>query len=234
MADASDPIIKFPARSQSERNLALPRRHVGTRVPAIAEASAMARKSIHDIISVTRTPWGEARLLDSVQIGELEKNLRELEHKLVDREREMAELEVELASRERDLAESEALLIAREKLVDVGLKKAHAHGSQAVTKEEQAALEQLRAELERQEATLKEAKKSQREREQFLDESESKLFEKVQAEQEKETELDQRDEELRAREKRLREREAALDPQAADALKIEKATAKKKFNEFKE
>src|SRR5580658_10042561 len=234
MADPSEPPITFPARSKSERSLALPRRQGGTRAPEIAEASAEARKSINAIINVTRTPWGEARLLDSIQLSELEKSLRELEQKLVDREREIGELEVALASRERDLAESEALLLAREKLVDVARKKAHAPGSQAVTKEEQVALDHLKDELEHKEAALKEAKKSQREREQFLDESESKLFEKVQSEQEKETELDQREEELRAREKRLLEREAALDPQAAAALKAEMAAAKKNFNEFKE
>src|SRR5580698_10836495 len=159
MPDVPEQVIKFPARSKSESSLTLPRRQGGTRAPEIAQASAEARKSINAIINVTRTPWGEARLLDSIQLGELEKSLRELEQKLVDREREIAELEVALASRERDLAESEALLLAREKLVDVAKKKARAPGSQAVTKEEQVALEHLRAELERQEAALKEAKK---------------------------------------------------------------------------
>ncbi|MGA3007532.1 MAG: hypothetical protein ABSE59_06535 [Opitutaceae bacterium] len=234
MADVPEQSIKFPARAKSELSLALPRRQGGTRAPEIAAASAEARKSINAIISVTRTPWGEARLLDSAQVGELEKSLRELEQKLVGREREIAELEVALASRERDMAESEALLLAREKLVDIARKNSHTPGSRAATKEEQVALEHLRAELLRQENTLKEAKKSQREREQFLDESESKLFEKVQAQQEKETELDQREEELRAREKRLREREAAVDPQVAAAMKSEAAAAKRNFNEFKE
>ena len=118
MADAPEQSIKFPPRPKSERVLTLPRRQIGARAPEIAEASAEARKSINAIISVTRTPWGEARPLDLVQMGELEKNLRELEQKLAEREREIAELEVMLAGRERDLAESEALIMAREKLLE--------------------------------------------------------------------------------------------------------------------
>ncbi|HTB80880.1 MAG TPA: hypothetical protein VK717_08330, partial [Opitutaceae bacterium] len=69
MADVPEQPIKFPPRPKSDRGLTLPRRQIGTRGPEIAEASAEARKSINAIISVTRTPWGEARALDIGQLG---------------------------------------------------------------------------------------------------------------------------------------------------------------------
>lgn len=226
--------IRFPSSSPGRPALSLPRRRpIGTRSPfEVSAASAEARRQIDQIVTSTRSPWGEARTLAPVESAELEKTLRQLEARLAERERELGELETRLAERERDLAEGEALLAAREKLLEAGRRSARVVAP-AVSREEQAALEQLRAELERQEASLREGKAALREREAFLEESENRLFEKVQGQQEKETELEQREADLRKRDRRLREREAATDPEVARALAAEDE-ARGKFNEFKE
>ncbi len=233
MAVPSDSPIKFPVKTAQTPTLALRRRLAVSRPPfEVSEASAAARESIKSFVSSTRSPWGETKAITGDRVGELERSLRQLETLLTERERVVTESEARLNERERDLAEIEALILAREKLVELARKQKPANVVN-VTKEEQAALEQLRSELERQEAALKEGKQALREREQFLEESETRLFEKVQAQQEKEVELEQREEELRARAMRLREKEAAMDPVAAEALKAEKAAAKK-FDEFNE
>ena len=217
--------IKFPVprRPVGAPTLSLPRRRSATRSPfEVSEASAAARESIKAIVSATRVPHDGAEPAGA-QIADLERSLRQLELTLAERERAVAEAETRLADRERELAETEALLIAREKLTAAAR---HRAPRAAISPEEKAALQQLRAELERQEAGLKEAKQSIREREQFLEESETKLFEKVQAQQEKEIELEQREEDLRARERRFREREAGADPHAAATLAAEDVAAR--------
>jgi hypothetical protein len=224
--------IKFPVRHMPAPTLVLRRRLAGNRSPLeVTEASAAARESIKNFVTSTRTPWGETKTINTDRVTELERALRKLETLLADREQVVLETEAKLAEKERELAEMEALLQARERLVAVARKQAPAQN--VISKEEQAALEQLKLELERQEVALKEAKQAQHERDLFLEESEAKLFEKVQAQQEKETELEQKEEELRAKAMQLREREAAIDPEAAKVLKTEKAAAKK-FNEFNE
>jgi len=218
--------IKFPVprRSGGAPPLSLPRRRVATHSPfEVSEASAAARESIKAIVSATRAPHVGGVVSAGAQVAELERSLRQLELTLAERERAVAEAEARLADRERELAETEALLIAREKLTAAAR---HRAPRAAISPEEKAALQQLRAELERQEAGLKEAKQSIREREQFLEESETKLFEKVQAQQEKEIELEQREEDLRARERRFREREAGADPHAAATLAAEDVAAR--------
>jgi chromosome segregation ATPase len=240
MADAPVPgsgPIKFPASTSSggATPLVLRRRRGLTHSPfEVSESSSAARDSIRAVVEATRSPFGGGGpSLDKMQATDLERSLRQLEASLADRERVVADIEVKLADRERDLAETEALLLAREQLLAASRKAAPTKAG--MSKEEQAALEQLRAELERQETALKEERQGLREREQFLDESESKLFEKVQAQQEKETELEQREEDLRTRSREFREKLAAIDPAAAAALKLETETAKKKSNdEFNE
>lgn len=234
MAESPKPpgVIRFPGARPGTPKLSLPRRRpvVSTRSPfEISEASAEARKQIHDIVSVTRATWADPAKLDQNQASELEKSLRLLEAKLAERERAVAELEARCAERERELAEMEALLIARENLVAASKQEASPKGELSVAEKE--ALERLKEELERQEESIREAREALNERELFLDESESRLFEKVQAQQEKETELEQREEDLRARERRVREREATHDPEVAAALKSEAA---RKFDEFSE
>lgn len=194
-----------------------------------SEGSAEARKSINAIMAATRAPWGELRALDSKQVSELEKALRQLEGKLDEREHAMEEILARLAERERALAETETLLAAREKVI---LAAGRTGGAPAISKEEQTALELLKEELERQAESLKEQKAALKERELFVQENEAKLFDKMQAQQEREVELEQKADDLRAREKRLREREAASDPAVAAALKAEKDA--RKFDEFNE
>lgn len=162
---------------------------------------------------------------------EPEKAIRALEARLTERERAIDEMAARLAEREREIAETEALLTAREKVLEAALQQEPKRG--ALSHEEQAALEALKAELHRQEVALREAKTELKEREAFLEESENRLFEKVQAQQEKESELEQREEDVRARERRLREREAEHDPAAAAALADEKARAAA-YDEFNE
>ncbi len=215
--------IKFPPPPAPEKTLALRRRLEP------AEGSAEARKSINAIMAATRAPWGELRPMDSQQVAELQKGLRLLEAKLDEREHAMEEIVARLAERERELAETEAVLTAREQVI---VAAGRTKGKPSVSKEEQAALEQLRVGLERQEQSLKEQKTALKEREEFVQENEAKLFEKMQAQQEREVELEQKADDQRARERRLREREAAIDPAAAAALKAEKES--KKFDEFNE
>lgn len=234
MAEAPKPpgVIRFPGARSGIPKLSLPRRRpaVSTRSPfEISEASAEARKQIHDIVSVTRASLAEPVRLNDSQAAELEKSLRILEMKLAERERVVAELESRCADRERELAEMEAVLLAREKLVAAS----RSDGPKAeLSVAEKEALEQLRVELSRQEESLRGAMEALKEREAFLDEAESRLFEKVQAQQEKETELEQREEDLRKRERQVREREAVHDPEVAAALKSEAAA--RKFDEFSE
>jgi hypothetical protein len=239
MADAPVPAsgpIKFPASPSAggTKPLVLRRRRGLTHSPfEVSETSVAARETIRAVVEATRTPFPGGLAIDRMQAVDLERSLRQLEASLAERERMVAEAEVRLSDRERDLAETEALLIAREQLLAASRKAAPTKAG--LSKEEQAALETLRAELERQETTLKEERQALRERELFLDESESKLFEKVQAQQEKETELEQREEDLRTRSREFREKLAKIDPAAAEALKLETEAAKKKANdEFNE
>jgi chemotaxis protein histidine kinase CheA len=194
-----------------------------------SQESAEARKSINAIMAATHMPWGETRVLTLQQVGELQKALRQLEGKLAERERAVTDLVARLADRERDLAEVEALVGAREKVIEAAKKNAQ---TPSLSKEEQSALELLKAELERQETSLKEQRAALKEREMFIEENETKLFEKMQVQQEQEVELEQKLDDLQAMEKRLKEREAVVDPAAAAALKAEKEG--KKFDEFNE
>jgi hypothetical protein len=224
--------IKFPIPKPREQALRLTLRR---RRPAASErtsydvldAAAAARQSINEIVAAARGPLNESP--DAEKLIELERALRQLEVTLTERQRAVEETESRLVDRERDVAEMEALLVARENLAELSHKPSTAN----VSEEEKAALEELRMELERQEATLLESKKFLREREQFLEESEVKLFEKVQAQQDKENELEQREEDLIARLRRVREREAAIDPKAAEQLRVDDEAAKKR-NEFAE
>lgn len=229
VADSADnPAPQLP-HPPAAKPLAIPRRDPRLMLER-SEAAAEARKSIHAIRSATRDPFGRAKTLETSELDELERTLRQLETSLMEREHAAQEWETRLAERERDLWEAEALLAAREKLTEVARRP---HAGQAVSPEEQAALEQFKAALEQQETSLKAAKAEIREREAFLAESENTLFAKVQAEQERETELEQREEELQTREKRLRLREAAVDPAVAAALQAEQA-APRKTDEFNE
>jgi len=230
-------VPKFPVKHQPGPVLALPRRTgggAGGRPPLeLSQASAEARRSIDAIVSVTRPPLGGATTLDSKQVAELEASLRLLEAKLEERERALETLEGTLADRLRELAEMEALAIAREKVLTAARRAAAKarHPRAAVSAEEKAALEALRAELDRQEASLKEQKAALAERERFVNETEAKLFEKMMQQQEQETEIEQRLEGIGVREKRLRAHEAAADPQAAAAQAAKPAA---KFDEFNE
>jgi hypothetical protein len=228
----SAPAPKFPVKN----TLALPRRlavRAGARSPLeLSEASAEARRSIEAIVSATRTPWTGATPLNPEQAAELETSLRLLATRLDERERAVEELETILADRQRDLAEMEALLIAREKVLDAARRATTTvpRPDAAVSAEEKAALEALKAEVDRQEVSLKEQKAALAERERFVNETETKLFDKMMQQQEQETEIEQKLEEIGSREKRLREREAAADPQAA----AKTAEPAKKFDEFNE
>lgn len=224
---APPPQIKFPVRPSSKAPaLVLPRRRA---VPMeLSAASLEARKQIAEIVSVTRAPFGGPQI-DGDRIEALQKSLRDLEGKLAEREHSIAELESKLAERERDIAEAEALIAARSKLLEAA-KQASAGGG-GVSKEEQAALQQLKAELDRQEESLKEQKAAMAERERFMEENETKLFEKMMQQQEKETELEQREEDLRAREKRFQDKGGSADPHGATAPAAEPP---KKFDEFNE
>jgi chromosome segregation ATPase len=217
--------IKFPPRPPPEKILSLRRRLSLEPSPDSVET----RKSINAIMAATRAPWGEQRTLDTKQVADLQKSLRLLQAKLEERERAVAETAARLADQEREIAETTALLTAREK-VFVAAKGASRAPS--LSREEQSAVEQLKAELERQAASLQEQKDALKDREAFIEENEVKLFEKMQAQQEQEVELEQKFEDLQVMEKRLREREAALDPAAAAALKAERQA--RKFDEFNE
>ena len=155
--------IRFPPPPAPEKALSLRRRLEPS------EGSAEARKSINAIMAATRAPWGELRPMDSQQVGELQKALRQLEIKLDEREHAMEEIVARLAERERELAETEALLTAREKVI---VAAGRMTAGSSLSKEEQSALEQLKAELEKQEASLKEQKAAFKERELFIQENE--------------------------------------------------------------
>ncbi|PTY06970.1 hypothetical protein DB347_10245 [Opitutaceae bacterium EW11] len=225
--------IKFPPRREAEKPLVLPKRRL--RSPfEVSEATAETQKTISEIRTATRNPWGEILGVDAQKVIQLETSLKQLSAKLEERERGLQDFEVRLSDRERDLAERETLLRARESLLEASRAKQTGGGDGApLSHEEQAALEKLKAEVERQQTLLEEQRQALREREAFLDESEAKLFQKVQEHQEKETELEQRDEDLHRRERRIREKEAANDPKLAAALEAEKAAAKK-YDEFRE
>jgi len=227
-------VIKFPPRPPAERALVLPRRPL--RSPfEIADTTAETQKAIEAIRSATRNPWSEVAPSGGPNpLPELEKSLKQLATKLEERERFLQDLETRLADRERNLAEMETLLKARESLVEAAKQKKSGTDARQLSKEEQDALEKLKAEVERQQVLLQAQREDMRAREGFLDESEAKLFEKVQQQQEKETELDQREEDLRMRERRLREREAAGDPKLAAAFKAEVEAAKKRKSDFNE
>jgi hypothetical protein len=213
--------IRFPVkRTESVGNLSLRRTRATTSPFNVTEAMASSRESIRALVSATRPPSG-GRAVDDARAAELEKSLRQLELKLVERERIVQDREVRLRDYEREMAEAEALLAAREQLVAASRKSTSVH----VSPEEKTALEGLRAELERQEAALKDAQAALFERERFMEESETRLFEKVQNQQEREIELDQREEELKARVRKNRENEAAADPKAAATLQAEDAEA---------
>lgn len=155
MPDVPGPPLRLTIKpTSSAPTLSLRRRGAaGTRSPIeLAEASAEARKQIASIVAATRSPFGEPKQLNTDQVGSLERTLRELEMKLVEREYAIGDLESRLAERERDIAEAEALIVAREKLLVAARRSAPAQTT--VSKEEQAALEQLKAELDRQEASL--------------------------------------------------------------------------------
>jgi hypothetical protein len=219
---ADPPNIRFPAKKTELALGNLSLRRTRTTAPfSVAETTAAARESIRAIVSATRPPMGVRSAVEDARVAELERSLRLLELKLVERERIVQEREARLKEYERELAEAEALLAAREQLVAASRKSTAAH----VSPEEKTALEGLRAELERQEAGLKEAQASLHEREQFMEESETRLFEKVQNQQEREIELDQREEELKSMIRKSRELEAAEDPAAAAALEAEDAAA---------
>jgi hypothetical protein len=219
MAEPSN--IRFPVkRTESVGNLSLRRTRPTASPFNVTEAMASSRESIRALVSATRPPSG-GRAVDDARAAELEKSLRQLELKLVERERIVQDREVRLRDYEREMAEAEALLAAREQLVAAARKSTVSH----VSPEEKTALEGLRAELVRQEAALKDAQTALFERERFMEESETRLFEKVQNQQEREIELDQREEELKARVRKNRENEAAVNPAAAATLKAEDAEA---------
>ncbi len=224
--------IKFPPRRDTETPLVLPKRRLRSPFEA-SETIVETQKTLSEIRTATRNPWGDMLSLDSAKVDALERSLKQLAAKLEEKDRTLTELESRLNERDRNLAESEALLQARESLFEAHSKPASQTDSQPLSQAEQAALSKLKAEVERQQANLQEQRQAQREREAFLDDSETKLFKKVQEHQEKETELEQRDEDLRRRERKLREKEALTDPEVAAALMAEKAAAKK-FDEFNE
>jgi chromosome segregation ATPase len=190
--------IKFPVKPGSGiKPLVLPRRPSPLqRAQEATQATAEARKSINNIMSQSRPPWGGTPTLSGSQVENLEKALRDLEKKVGEREMALAEAENKLAERDRALAETEALLQAREKVIDAMRKEKPAGGGSA-TAEELAALTKLKEELDRQEASIKEQRAAAAEREEFLNQSEASLFEKMQAQQEKETELEQRAEDIK-------------------------------------
>jgi peptidoglycan hydrolase CwlO-like protein len=224
--------IKFPPRRDTETPLVLPKRRLRSPFES-SETVEATKKTLSEIRTATRNPWGELLNLDSAKVDALENSLKQLAAKLDDRERALSDIEGRLEERERNLAECEALLKARESLFEARSQPASGPDAKPLSQREQAALTQLKAEVERQQATLQEQRQALREREAFLDESEAKLFKKVQEHQEKETELEQREEDLRRRERKLREREALNDPAVAAALAAEKAAAKQ-FDEFNE
>ncbi len=190
--------VKFPARPAGIKPLVLPRRISPLqRAQEASQATAEARRSIDAIMSQSRTPWGGKPTLTGLQVEGLEKALRALEAKVVEREMALGEAENKLAERDRELAETEALLQAREKVIDAMRKQPASSEGGAVNPAELEALGKLKEELDRQEASMKEQRQALKEREEFLEQSEASLFEKMQSQQEKETELEQKSEDLK-------------------------------------
>ena len=153
--------IKFPVRpSGAGPALTLPRRRPVTRSPfELSAASLEARKQIAQIVAATQSPFGQPAVVSTEQMTALERSLRSLEARLVEREHAVEETEARQTERERDLAEAEALLLAREKLMAASRRSAAPAAAKApVSREEQSALEQLKATLDQQEASLKEQK----------------------------------------------------------------------------
>ncbi len=191
--------VKFPVKPAGIKPLVLPRRISPLqRAQEASQATAEARKSIGVIMSQSRPPWGgKPSSLSGAQVEGLEKALRALETKVVEREMALAEAENKLAERDRELAETEALLQAREKVIDAMRKQPPAPVGTIVNPEEMEALGKLKEELDRQEASMKEQRQAIKEREEFLEQSEASLFQKMQEQQEKETELEQKAEDLK-------------------------------------
>ena len=107
--------VKFPVKPGGIKPLVLPRRISPLqRAQEASQATAEARKSIGVIMSQSRPPWGGKPGLSGAQVENLEKALRSLETKLVEREVALADAENKLAERDRELAETEALLQARD------------------------------------------------------------------------------------------------------------------------
>jgi hypothetical protein len=192
------PGVKATAKPTGIKPLVLPCRiSLLQRAQEATQATAEARKSIDAIMSQSRTPWSGTQALSGTQVEGLEKALRALEAKVVEREMALADAENKLAERDRVLAETEALLQAREKVIEAMRRHPTAPTGASVNPAEMEALTKLKDELDRQEATMKEQRASLKEREEFLEQSETSLFEKMQAQQEKETELEQKSEDLK-------------------------------------
>ena len=107
MADPSN--IRFPnKRTESTGGLSLRRtpRNETTSPFSVSAATASARESIRAIVSATRPPMGTRGVDDDGRIAELERSLRQLELKLVERERIVQEKETRLREYERELAEA--------------------------------------------------------------------------------------------------------------------------------
>jgi hypothetical protein len=190
--------MKFPPKPPAVKPLVLPRRISPLqRAQEASQATAAARKSIDEIISNSRTPWGHKTELSGSQVEQLEKALRLLEAKVAEREMALAEAENKLAERDRALIETEALLAARELVIEAMRSQSAATAGAVVNPAEMEALTKLKEELDRQEDSMKEQRAAIKEREDFLEQSESALFEKMQAQQEKETELEQKSEDLK-------------------------------------
>ena len=190
--------VKFPVKPGGIKPLVLPRRISPLqRAQEASQATAEARKSIGVIMSQSRPPWGGKPGLSGAQVENLEKALRSLETKLVEREVALADAENKLAERDRELAETEALLQAREKVIDAMRKQPALPVGAVVNTEEVEALTKLKEELDRQEAALKEQRQAIKDREEFLEQSETALFQKMQDQQERETELEQKAEDLK-------------------------------------
>jgi DNA repair exonuclease SbcCD ATPase subunit len=174
------------AKPAGIKPLVLPRRVSPLqRAQEASQATAEARRSIDAIMSQSRSPWigGKPAALSGSQVESLEKALRALEVKVVEREMALAEAENKLAERDRALAETEALLQAREKVIDAMRKQSSMSAGSAVNPAELEALGKLKEELDRQEASMKEQRDAIKEREEFLEQSETALFEKMQAQQ---------------------------------------------------
>src|SRR5580658_7946541 len=102
MADPAN--IRFPAKrsDSSGGNLSLRRNRVQTASPfTVSEASAAARESIRAIVSATRPPMGTRGAAEDARAADLERSLRQLELKLVERERVVQERESRLREFER-------------------------------------------------------------------------------------------------------------------------------------